>query len=98
MISGDNVEIFGFRHSARPVPDLTIEEELNHMEERLDTFCQRGSGWQLKNVKQLFWCQTAYNTIPQHIGHHRDFNLPPALLAKKAVVNVNDAPEGECFK
>ena len=68
------------------------------MERRLDEFCQNGSGWQLEEVMQLQWCKTAFNTIPRRVGHHRGFKLPPALAHKKAVVNVVNAPQDECFK
>ena len=68
------------------------------MESKLDRFCQRGSGWVLEEVVQLFWCRTAFNSIPQRIGHHRNFKLPPVLKAKQAVVNVINAPQDECFK
>ena len=89
---------FGFRHSARPVADLNIDDKINHMEGRLEEFCQRGSGWVLQRIVRLLWCRAAFNSIPRHIGHHRNFILPLILKNKKAVINVVNAPENECFK
>ena len=94
----DSSMIFGFRYAARPISSISIEDEIAYMERRLEEFCQNGSGWQMKKVKKLFWCKTAFNSIPRHIGHHKGFKLPPSLVHKKAVVNVIDAPHGECFK
>ena len=97
-LPGENVQLFTFRHAARPVSSMDIAGEIETMEEKLDTFCQRGSGWVLEKVVQLFWCRTAFNSIPQRVGHHRGFKLPQALSAKKAVVNVVNAPDDQCFK
>ena len=96
--SGEQVETFGFRHSARPVSEIDINEEIEKMEKRLEEFCQRGSNWVLQKIIHLKWCRTAYNSIPRHIGHHRQFKLPLELKKKKAVINVIDAPQDECFK
>ena len=90
--------MFTFRHAARTVSAIDINKEIESMEDKLDQFCQRGSGWVLENVVHLFWCRTAFNSIPQRIGHHRGFKLPPALKEKQAVVNVINAPQDECFK
>ena len=80
------------------MPEISIDEEMDEMERKLESFCQKGSDWRLEKIIQLSWCQVAFHSIPRRVGHHRGFKLPCGLRNKKAVVNVTNAPADECFK
>jgi hypothetical protein len=68
------------------------------MEVRLETFLQRGSGYQLKNVEGLEWEVVQFELIPFLTGHGKCPKLPPRLAAKKAVVNVDNGGGNDCFR
>lgn len=87
-----------FHISAKTTQSYSLDEEVNEMNRRLDEFVQKGSGWQLARVDKLEWRFVQFNSIPFHVGHARNFKLPSNLVSKKAVINVINAPDGECFK
>ena len=75
-----------------------LDDEINEMQKRLEDFTEKGSGWRLIRVDELEWRFVQFNSIPFLVGHSRGFTLPPRLFSKRAVINVNDAPDGECFR
>jgi hypothetical protein len=76
--------------------DITSMEE--ELQDRLDTFLRRGSNFKLKTVKALEWEVCFYESIPFHVGHRRQRDLPPKLAHKKAVVNIQNGGGNDCFK
>ena len=75
-----------------------LDEEKNEMERRLEEFNQKGSGWRMVRIDNLEWRFTQFTSIPFHVGHARNFKLPMKLAAKQSVINITNAPDGECFK
>lgn len=90
--------IVHFCLKALPAKDVHIVKQLEKLEQRLQEYQQRGSGWSLSRVVRLEWLFVQYNSLSTHTGHGRLQTLPTALANKKAVINVTDAPENECFK
>ncbi len=75
-----------------------VEEMMGQMEVRLETFLQRGSGYQLKNVEALEWEVVQFELIPFLTGHGKCPKLPARLASKKAVVNVDNGGGNDCFR
>ena len=93
-------EIFDepFFHSQQHV-NLGIEIDLiNEMEkelmEMMENFNSRGSNWNFEKVIRLEIHFSGWKPL----GGSRWIPLPPALAAKKAVINMKNEKDDECFK
>ena len=98
MILMDNGQQAYFCLKPTTVQSVDIETQRREMEERQDIYQAKGSGSPMRHIVQLQWSLSKYHSIPFHVGHARGFKLPPKLALKQAVINVSNAPNGECFK
>ena len=77
-------------HSSQVLEQLNIAMEL--VEERMSTFMDAGSGWQLKENIELILEVDAYNPI----GGRSYLTLPNDIANTKAIINVQNEDE-KCF-
>jgi len=62
----------------------------------IEVFIQNGSNWIVESVQSFDLRVVKYFSAPNKRGHSF-VDLPPRLKAKKAVINVDNASEHNCF-
>ena len=75
------------------ISDLDIENLHRSIENQIDVFNQRGSGWNLLYVKKFVVHFVKYNPL----AGSSFIETPDRIKRKKAVINVQNSDQ-ECFK
>lgn len=76
--------------------DFNFNEVKLELSEKMETFCKLSSNFRLNAVKTLRLKVFRASRIPYHVGHGY-FPLPRELSNKKAVVNVENSNQSNCF-
>ena len=77
--------------------DYDPENVIQQILAKIELFVQNGSSWIVEGVDWFDFHITRFHSAPKLRGHGH-FELPQRLKAKKAVINVENGSNSDCFK